>query len=127
MLLIGADSDDDVPAKPKPAASTNAIMIERIQSSLGLDLGLRRPYSVWSRNLTKTVDNMHARYFAGNGTAFMFCSGGSRVTARGQPPIFATRADVSLTMRFHAVEQGDEKQCAGSPYVLHCDMPCRMS
>jgi hypothetical protein len=35
LVLIGADSDDDVPAKPKPAASTNAIMIERIQSSLG--------------------------------------------------------------------------------------------
>jgi hypothetical protein len=43
LLLIGADSVDDVPAKPKPAASTNAIMIERIQSSLGLDLGLSRP------------------------------------------------------------------------------------
>jgi hypothetical protein len=27
----------------------------------------------------------------------------------------------------HAVEQGDEKQCAGVPYVLQCDMPCRMS
>jgi hypothetical protein len=35
LLLIGADRVDDVPAKPKPAASTNAIMIERIQSSLG--------------------------------------------------------------------------------------------
>jgi hypothetical protein len=79
LLLIGADSVDDVPAKPKPAASTNAIMIERIQSSLGLDLGLRAARSVWGFSLTKTVDKMHARYFAGSNAAFMFCSG-ARIT-----------------------------------------------
>ena len=30
LLLIGAAIEDDVPARPKPAARTNAIAIERI-------------------------------------------------------------------------------------------------
>ena len=46
LPLAGAESVDDVPAKPKPAASTNAIMIERIQSSLGW-CGPRTARSVW--------------------------------------------------------------------------------
>jgi len=78
LLLIGADSVDDVPAKPKPAASTNAIMIERIQSSLGLYLGLRTARSVWGFSLANSFDKMHARYFAGDTSVFIFCSGAHR-------------------------------------------------
>jgi hypothetical protein len=78
LLLTGAESVDDVPAKPKPAASTNAIMIERIQSSLGLDQGLSRPAQSGGFILTKTFGKMHARYFADSGPLFIFCSGAHR-------------------------------------------------
>jgi hypothetical protein len=36
LLFVGAAIVVDVPAKPKPAASTSAIMIERIKTSFGL-------------------------------------------------------------------------------------------
>jgi hypothetical protein len=114
LLLIGADSVDDVPAKPKPAASTNAIMIERIQSSLGLDLGLRTARSVWGFSLTKTVDKMHARYFADNNAAFMFCSG-ARITHDRLWPA-ADPCDMIRCFFYnaaHAPEQGNEGSASG--------------